>query len=353
MAVSNRETAALIKTITSKPGWRIDENSTHYAVLPPAGKVIHFSRMCDPRDLRMAVAALRRAGLYDEDERQAKEIKRIRKDARESLQRLKAENDRLKESAVTPQSSTTGGGSASPRVVTQQSAPPGALGVVESAPATRGGPGITELLLEDGSVVYGCAESECSNLRFKTFNAVCGHRASHSIARPVTPPAGPDRVVDFLREAVHAGRYGRPGSQIPGVGKLAADLGVTQGVVRAAIVTLNEENLLQSFPNEGTFILAKPEPCETETAMPTPKPAGDLQREMGAVVDSGDPIAMLKAAQALIAKAMYAVAESTVSVSSVSALEDALAKEKARSAAMEARIEAMTGAARMLMGSDV
>ena len=67
----------------------------------------------------------------------------------------------------------------------------------------------------------------------------------------------PTRVAAGLREAVRTGRL-RPGSRLPSSRSLAADLGVSRGVVVAAYVQLVEERVLSSQAGSGTRVADSP-----------------------------------------------------------------------------------------------
>ena len=68
----------------------------------------------------------------------------------------------------------------------------------------------------------------------------------------------PTRVAAGLREAVRMGRLG-PGSRLPSSRSLAADLGVSRGVVVAAYLQLVEERVLSSQAGSGTRVADSPQ----------------------------------------------------------------------------------------------
>ena len=101
------------------------------------------------------------------------------------------------------------------------------------------------------------------------------HRANNEVepaAVEAAPPSGrllllqiegqpgtnlTSRVAAGLREAIRLGRL-RPGSRLPSSRSLAADLGVSRGVVVAAYVQLVEERVLSSQTGSGTRVADSP-----------------------------------------------------------------------------------------------
>ncbi|MCC7342934.1 MAG: GntR family transcriptional regulator [Bryobacterales bacterium] len=85
-------------------------------------------------------------------------------------------------------------------------------------------------------------------------------RRSGASVRKVKRPAGSLRgvVADGVREAIMAGDY-LPGSPL-GEAELAKRFGVSRGPVREAMIQLEREYLVRSFPNRGSFVTALTEP---------------------------------------------------------------------------------------------
>jgi DNA-binding GntR family transcriptional regulator len=63
-----------------------------------------------------------------------------------------------------------------------------------------------------------------------------------------------DTVAVALRESIMAGEYA-PGSPLGEV-ELAERFGVSRGPVREALIQLEREHLVRSFPNRGSFVIA-------------------------------------------------------------------------------------------------
>ena len=80
------------------------------------------------------------------------------------------------------------------------------------------------------------------------------------------------QVEDELRDAIRSGRL-TAGTLLPSTRALAADLGVTRGVIVAAYDQLLAEGYLASRPGSGTVVNAKP-----GARAPTRRPAGDDAR---------------------------------------------------------------------------
>jgi DNA-binding transcriptional regulator YhcF (GntR family) len=249
---SNRqkEMRDLIDQVRSVDGWRVEHDGRHYRVFPPSGPVLILSRTpSDHRSMANARALLRRNGLTQSTptpERVALAI----------APELPAQPDQ--ESELTP-GPTDGDGDAPD----QQESPT----VVERAPAKKGGPGVHELLLSTGDVVYGCADPGCEDVRFANLFQVLGHRRAHSQG---VDSAG--RVEGHLLRQIMDGRYGPPGSQLPSYRSLASALGISVKTVHRAVSALVDAGVVHSIPREGTFITATAKPAPEEPQMPAPAP---------------------------------------------------------------------------------
>ncbi|MDQ2788264.1 MAG: PLP-dependent aminotransferase family protein [Actinomycetota bacterium] len=86
-----------------------------------------------------------------------------------------------------------------------------------------------------------------------------------------------EQLADALKYAVRTGRL-RAGAQLPSTRALAADLGVSRGVVVDAYAQLAAEGFFTSFPGSGThvaatFQLPRVEPVAQQTPIPAPAAA--------------------------------------------------------------------------------
>jgi GntR family transcriptional regulator/MocR family aminotransferase len=93
---------------------------------------------------------------------------------------------------------------------------------------------------------------------------------------PTTAPARglTDWLLNSLRGAIDDGRLA-PGSRLPATRALAADLGVSRGVVVEAYRRLTDEGLVGGRSGGGTTVLAQP--TRVARAQPAPQPTGPLR----------------------------------------------------------------------------
>ena len=98
-------------------------------------------------------------------------------------------------------------------------------------------------------------------------------------------PAGPSRtagarLVAALREAIDSGRL-PAGTRLPSTRALAADLGLSRGVVVGAYEQLVAEGRLVTRPGSGTVVASLPEPTASPGPPVSPGPVGPLPLRPG------------------------------------------------------------------------
>lgn len=70
-------------------------------------------------------------------------------------------------------------------------------------------------------------------------------------------PAKWERVANAIREQIHTGKL-LPGAKLPSIAELKEIHGVSYGPIRAAMLTLKAEGLIEGVPGEGVYVTERP-----------------------------------------------------------------------------------------------
>ena len=77
------------------------------------------------------------------------------------------------------------------------------------------------------------------------------------------PRAPKVQIADTLRSEIKAGQPG-PGKKLPSIRELAKRFGVATGTVQAALNLLQQESLVRSAGNQGTYVRSEVEAGESD-----------------------------------------------------------------------------------------
>lgn len=80
-------------------------------------------------------------------------------------------------------------------------------------------------------------------------------RLAELLRRAMPPPVTPGyrRIVEDVRRQIEAGDL-RPGDQLPSMTQLKAQYGVSNTVVRSAMLILQSEGLVEGHQGKGVFV---------------------------------------------------------------------------------------------------